>query len=610
MAWLLPNRGKPLCALIATKEDPVKTVLYLQGTQASLTLDSALCAYTLAFEGVLDVVRVTLVRGGGEQIGTREFMVDNDVLRKARIINEAPDEVGDVELPAVHVQGEHRVIGGLCASIRYILLQHGRIDILGFRAACLAACAQVSLWTSFCERDMPAAVLALLEHSQMDSQSIANWFPKALLLLENHLRTPVRTHNDKHLKRVMKVKELGHDFVEGTAITLSDLLLFFSVHLIFKNLTQHFILDQTIPHVLGWYRRMLSRNVANKTLAPFLSISVRLKKQPEDSIQSNLIGDMHIPVAHAEVEKVRVGELPLPASCLYSQSKVNLSMKTCVKNKDASVLLSALRQYPSLLEENVEFNRALPWDTFPQEMRPESGGLPEDRIQRKRQQISNVVNAVISLVDSDRSQTIVDFCSGGGHVAIVLAKLLPNCRVILVENKYESLDRARQRSQTLGMTNVLFYQCNMDQFRGCFDIGVSLHACGGATDLVIEKCLQSGASFVSVPCCYGAINRAGPLHSALANALEAMYAENGEENVSARGIFGCSAGPSIYYKSLCHFADRNECAEGALCMVVVDSDRTRYITSQGYETQLTNILPLSCTPKNNMIIARKCALVS
>lgn len=121
--------------------------------------------------------------------------------------------------------------------------------------------------------------------------------------------------------------------------------------------------------------------------------------------------------------------------------------------------------------------------------------------------------------------TIVDFCSGGGHVAIAVAYLLPNCQVVLVENKYESLHRARLRCEALGLTNVRFCQCNLDQFRGHFDIGVSLHACGGATDLVVEKCFRAGASFVSVPCCYGGIDRNSPLNETLAKALEMLHPE-------------------------------------------------------------------------------------
>ena len=44
--------------------------------------------------------------------------------------------------------------------------------------------------------------------------------------------------------------------------------------------------------------------------------------------------------------------------------------------------------------------------------------------------------------------------------------------------------RAVKRVERLGMTNCRFFQGNMDYFSGKFDVGVSLHACGVATDLV------------------------------------------------------------------------------------------------------------------------------
>ena len=39
----------------------------------------------------------------------------------------------------------------------------------------------------------------------------------------------------------------------------------------------------------------------------------------------------------------------------------------------------------------------------------------------------------------------------------------------------------------------------------CFPPGTSLHACGSATDLVVDKCIMAGASVVSCPCCYGGV---------------------------------------------------------------------------------------------------------
>ena len=46
------------------------------------------------------------------------------------------------------------------------------------------------------------------------------------------------------------------------------------------------------------------------------------------------------------------------------------------------------------------------------------------------------------------------------------------------------------------MSNCRFFQCNLDYFRGAFDVGLSLHACGLATDLVLAKCLSAPSGLV------------------------------------------------------------------------------------------------------------------
>ena len=50
-----------------------------------------------------------------------------------------------------------------------------------------------------------------------------------------------------------------------------------------------------------------------------------------------------------------------------------------------------------------------------------------------------------------------------------------------------------------------FFQCNLNYFLRHFDMGVCLHACGIATDLVLRKCLRLNAAFVACPCCYGSV---------------------------------------------------------------------------------------------------------
>ena len=52
----------------------------------------------------------------------------------------------------------------------------------------------------------------------------------------------------------------------------------------------------------------------------------------------------------------------------------------------------------------------------------------------------------------------------------------------------------------------------MDQedFHEPFHLGISLHACGGATDGGLRKCLLHGAAFVVCPCCLGKILQGRP----------------------------------------------------------------------------------------------------
>ena len=64
-------------------------------------------------------------------------------------------------------------------------------------------------------------------------------------------------------------------------------------------------------------------------------------------------------------------------------------------------------------------------------------------------------------------------------------------KVVLLDNKEESMNRACSRIKSLGLKNVTFYLANLDYFTGHFDVGTTLHACGTATDLVLKKCLQS-----------------------------------------------------------------------------------------------------------------------
>lgn len=177
----------------------------------------------------------------------------------------------------------------------------------------------------------------------------------------------------------------------GITITLSDLFVFLSVHLLLKDLKQQFIVNKTIPRVIAWYKRLKTIIETKERMIKFLSLCIR-----PNNIYSSQLNQMK---QSNNIELITLPELPLPQTCLYSQSKSNISLRTNVKNKDSSMLISIVdMMLPSLMEENKHFHQMLEWDTMPEAVRPEFGGLPKERILRKRQQISNVVNAVLSLV--------------------------------------------------------------------------------------------------------------------------------------------------------------------------------------------------------------------
>ena len=204
------------------------------------------------------------------------------------------------------------------------------------------------------------------------------------------------------------------------------------------------------------------------------------------------------------------------------------------------------------------------------------------RLDRKIQQLDGMAAAVIDTVSE--GDIIVDFCSGGGHLGILLAHLLPRCHVIMVDNKEESVRNARQRVAQLTLINVTIIQSNLDYFRGRFDLGVALHACGVATDLVLQTCLTERAAFVICPCCYG--NLAHP-------DLPIEYPQS--KLYCTRGVAATDF--SVLARMADHLTE-----DGRLAMAAVDLDRISRASQEGYLVSLKKLKPDMCSPKHDLLI--------
>ena len=159
---------------------------------------------------------------------------------------------------------------------------------------------------------------------------------------------------------------------------------------------------------------------------------------------------------------------------------------------------------------------------------------------------------------------IVDFAGGSGHLALPLAFLLPNVDVVIVDLKAASLELAHMKAKEMSIVHVdekintddyishidqspktkkkkkrpippgglgsrdiditqhenVLRQCNslrnLYTFHGSisryvelhrdFDIGIGLHACGEASDLILRACGKSKSNFIVSPCCVGKVS--------------------------------------------------------------------------------------------------------
>ncbi|XP_040066553.1 glutathione S-transferase C-terminal domain-containing protein [Ixodes scapularis] len=555
--------------------------------------------YSFSICGIDDIQVVLVDAAQSQHDKQRSFTVPYDILQKLNCTvmdkEVIPKPLSDCKPPAVYLADKITCIGGLAGVLRWALSHRVTRTadpfckaLLGFRGGSLAACSESSLWTNFCEIDIYTAVFKLRDLKVLEEPRVQ--LPEELLLLEAHLRQPVKTHNiRRRQQQVLKdarraalspdsnkcpnpktLPELEHRYVEGFDRTLADVILFPCVHICLTELrsrVSHDELVSALPLTVKWYERVAADERSKRALDA-------LGLAPLSSVQQK--------------QRMAIEEAELPRDSLYSTHPDRTRPR--IRHKDPAHIVQRLEKagvVPNLQPNPGSDSLPLPWHTYPSLVHPSGGGLPSDRASRKCQQIENLV--VLALRRTFDGCTVVDFCSGGGHVGIVIAYLRPDCRVVMIENKEESMRRARDRILALGLCNVTLYQCNMDYYVGDFDVGVSLHACGVATDLVLRKCIQRRAAFVSCPCCYGAMKGMAEVSYPLSR----VFREAGMSEED--------------YVLLCHYADRTErdtptCQQGHHCMGLVDRDRASSAEEFGYSVVLTRMCPADCSPKGLVLL--------
>lgn len=507
------------------------------------------------------------------------FTVDvSDVKYRLLSEKEMPLNASFCELPNVIVN-EDTVVAGLCASLRQVIKntisqnpEHDCRGLLGFKDSCLLAPSETSVWTKYCEVDILSSLRNLKEELLSKVE-----LPASIARFEAHMSEPVRLHNvykytmsKKYAFNGMVAGEKGdlpeHLYAEGSFLTLADIIIFVCYH-IFFNFVSSLEICKLLPLTCKWYDRLME----NASITKCLNCMIL---EPSEMLDISY----ELPV----VEK----------RSLYKSDPKRYKPRNRIFTRQEDVenslrLIDELGINRALNIEPYGVDMAIDWSKIPYEATPEGGSLPLTRLKRKYEQLENLCKPVLKL--AREHDIIVDFCSGSGHLGILVAYLLPKCSVILLENKEESLNRSKERVRKLQLKNVTFYQCNLDYFKGHFDIGLSLHACGVATDLVIQHCIRKNAIFISCPCCYGSVHDC--------HHITYPRSEIFRKSINKRDylILGHSADQT-------HDNKNAKTAQGNECMAIIDSDRRLQAEQFGYVVHLAKLVPPTCTPKNHLLV--------
>lgn len=506
----------------------------------------------------------------------------------------------------VFMSEENVIIAGLCGVCRALIKASDPSFryLLGFKESCLLAPAEASSWTKFCEIDMIKATKQILHFHHQTSNNkkcidipIKYQLPIELACFESHMNQPVRVHNiQKFAQNLAKqAKKNGntidpmstiieHKYVEDLEISIADILLFPNFHFIMNacktQSSNAFNID--LPLTIKWINTVKHHPKISSQCLSILNVESMIDIEPKLNMEY-IINN----VDKFSLYKHDPKHYKSKNRTFTRQENIDRSLK-----KINGLGIEFTSKPIIIASESNDLNTSIDWETVPFAALPDGGNLPEKRLQRKKDQLNGLASEIIKIARN--RDCIVDFCSGAGHLGILLAYLLPSCKIYLLENKEESLMRAKQRVQQLQLTNVQFFQCNLDYFIGRFDIGTSLHACGIASDIVLLHCIRHRAKFVCCPCCYGQCNEMPHISYPRSKFFR--------KNDIQLNDYLCIAHCADQAHSLQKTHNKIKSNQGQLCMDIIDTDRKFYTEEFGYRTTLTRLDPEDCTPKNRLLI--------
>lgn len=152
---------------------------------------------------------------------------------------------------------------------------------------------------------------------------------------------------------------------------------------------------------------------------------------------------------------------------------------------------------------------------------------------------------------------------------------------------------AEERIAAAQLTNVEIFCGFIDDYNKPFDVGIALHACGEATDMVMQKCLAERAAYVLAPCCVGKIKLSELAYPRSAT-LAAELSRTEYEVLAKAADFGHSSSAAVAHTDINRRRRR--------CKTLLESDRNMQAEEAQYDTFMFVMHPPTATPKNDVLV--------
>jgi hypothetical protein len=206
-----------------------------------------------------------------------------------------------------------------------------------------------------------------------------------------------------------------------------------------------------------------------------------------------------------------------------------------------------------------------------------SGGTS---LRKEDEQKSQELAALVArLAKVRKGAHLVDAAAGKSSVGLIAAELLPFGKRTVLERDPRRIEACRDATTRMQhAVPVDIRQVDVASFEawptpGSVDAVVALHACGAASDLVLDGAIRSEARFLFlVPCCYGASIPAWAEARAIVERLG--------------------------------FVD-DDLLRRRMTASLVDTERMLRLEAAGYETELGEFVGATITPHNLLFSARR-----